>query len=327
MSYYTGSAANLTAVLTALTTACETEGWTWSGGILSKADPGIYVRFDATTALGSYTPLRMWGQTALSTNETQSYVCCALPIRSVEVTYPVIYHIFVFSSEVFMVINYSDKFQWLAFGQSDQPGLDSTGNWISATCGFLHYTYNIWRYPDQGINMTNPPSSQSYGDKTVCPGLGWTGYGYWPYTSGGSMKGMQVNTWVATGLDPTEDADFTPWTCSVYNSSGGNQNITGINYNSELFLTQPNAFNNEGILLPIKVIKKRPSSKFSQILQVQNARHIRVDNYASTEVISLGTDQWMIFPWYCKNTTTRNGGTNIAHTGTFGWAIKYEPVT
>jgi hypothetical protein len=33
----------------------------------------------------------------------------------------------------------------------------------------------------------------------------------------------------------------------------------------------------------------------------------------------------MIFPWYRKYSATRDGGTNIDHTGTFGWAIKYEP--
>ena len=125
MAYYTGSAANVAAVLTALTNACEAEGWTWTSGtgMLSIADPGIFVRLDAATAVGAYTPLRLWGRTYIDSGETPQFVSLNVPVQGTAPTYPVTYHIFVFTSEVFMVINYSDKFQWLAFGQSDQPGL------------------------------------------------------------------------------------------------------------------------------------------------------------------------------------------------------------
>ena len=325
MAYYTGSAANLAAVLSALTTACETEGWTWSGGVLSKADPGIFVRFDASTAHGSYTPLRMWGRSAIDSGEMgitgHEYVCMGIPIKYVEVTYPVTYHAFVFTDEVFFVINYSDKYQWLAFGQSDQGGLNGTGNWVSATSGYLQYTYSTWRYPDQGVNIGLPVASQDYGVKSVCPAIGWSYLGYKDYTSGSSAGQTHVNTWVDAGFDATDD--FYPWTNSIAINTTGN--ITGIGHISELISTQPNAFNNEGVLLPIKVIKKRPESKYSQVLQVQNARHIRIDNYSNGEIIQLGTDYWKVFPWYCKNTSVRSGGSNsLAHSGTFGWAIKYE---
>ena len=325
MAYYTGSAANLTAVLTGLTAACEAEGWTWSGGILSKADPGIFVRLAITPAQGDYTILRAWGRSAVDSGEMgltgNEYVSMCLPIKGVDVSYPVTYHAFVFSSEVFFIINYSDKFQWLAFGQSDQGGLGGTGNWVAATCGYLPYPYSSWIYPTKGVDMVIPSTVFTNG-LAVCPAIGWNHLGNGGYDSGNNTRQFYVNTWINDGLDATDA--FYPWTNSVVTGVTCS-NITGIGYISELLNTQPNNFNNEGVMLPIKVFKKRAESKFSQILQVQNARHIRVDNYASTEVISLGTDQWMIFPWYCKNTATRDGGPDISHTGTFGWAIKYEP--
>ena len=325
MAYYTGSAANLTAVLSALTTACETEGWTWSGGVLSKADPGIFVRLAITPAQGSYTILRAWGRSAIGGGEMgvtgYEYVSMCVPIKSVEVTYPVTYHAFVFADEVFFIINYSDKYQWLAFGQSNQGGLGGTGNWVAATYGYLPYTYNTWRYPTGGVDIGLPVSLPSSGDLWCCPAFGWSIYGKAPYSAGGNYQHAHVNVWVDAGFDATDY--YYPWTNSVA-LEGTNSNITGIGYQTELLATQPNAFNNEGVLLPIKVIKKRPESKFSQVLQVQNARHIRVDNYAPGEIIQLGTDYWMIFPWYCKNTAERNGGKALGHSGTFGWAIKYE---
>jgi len=329
MAYYTGSAANLAAVLSALTTACVAEGWTWSDNILSKADPGIFVRFAITPAQGSYTILRAWGRSAIDSGEMgvtgYEYVSMCVPIKSVEVTYPVTYHAFVFTDEVFFIINYSDKYQWLAFGQSNQGGLSGTGNWVAATYGYLPYTYSTWRYPTGGVDIGLPVSQPSSGDMWCCPAFGWSPYANAPYNSGGNYNQAHVNTWVDTGLDATDY--FYPWTSNSITSGYSPGNLSGIIYNAELISTQPNAFNNEGVLVPIKVFKKRAESKYSQILQVQNARHIRVDNYSSGEIIQLGTDQWMVFPWYRKSTTARDGGINVDHTGTFGWAIKYEPAT
>ena len=321
MAYHTGSAANVAAVLTALTNACVDEGWTWSGGILSKADPGIFVRLDAATALGSCTPLRMWARSTIDGSDSPQYVSMGIPIRGTAVTYPVIYHIFVFTDEVFMVIQYSDKYQWLAFGQSDQPGLGGTGNWISATCGAIQLKVGVYYYPSDGVYMLNTGlNSQTY-EYTICPGLGWSLKGIVELGKTASWS-LLTNLWVDVGLDSGDDTH--PWMYTMTNNSIAE---VGIRHLVELIATQPNAFNNEGILLPIKIIKVRASSKFSQVLQVQNARNLRIDNYTSEEIIQLGMDQWMVFPWYRKSTTVRDGGIKVDHTGTFGWAIKYEPVT
>ena len=316
MAYYTGNAANVAAVLTALTDACEAEDWTWSGGILSKADPGIFVRLDAATTVSGYTPLRLWGQTYIDSGETPQYVSMNVPIKAVNVTYPVTYHIFVFASEVFMVINYSDKFQWLAFGQSDQPGLGSSGNWVAATAGNTYWS----AYPNYGvdININGEGLGGAYNGDQACvvPAIFWADLFGQPITY--RFYACSASWYLDAGL---EAGTYTPW--MEPKDAASNKALV------QILATQPNNFNNEGVLIPIKVFQKRSSSKFSQVLQVQNARHIRVDNYTPTEIIALGTDQWMVFPWYCKSTTDRDGylsGT-LSHSGTFGWAIKYEPAT
>ena len=320
MAYYTGNAANVAAVLTALTNACEAEGWTWSGGILSKADPGIFVRLDAATALGGQTPLRLWGRTYIDSGETPQFVSMNVPVMGTAPTYPVTYHVFVFASEVFLVINYSDKFQWLAFGQSNQPGLGSSGNWVAATCGYAESTARVWSVTngvDINLNGGNLGCAYNAGTQKIVPAMFWA-----------DLQNMEIdyaacntsaNWYLDAGL---EAGTYRPW---MQPKDAASQK-----YVCELLATQPNAFNNEGVLIPIKVFQKRSSSKFSQVLQVQNARHIRVDNYTPTEVIALGTDQWMVFPWYLKNSVSRSSCSGIdtpPHSGTFGWAIKYEPVT
>jgi len=320
MAYYTGSAANVAAVLTALTNACVAEGWTWSGGILSKADPGIFVRLDAATAVGAYTPLRLWGRTYIDSGETPQFVSLNVPVQGTAPTYPVTYHIFVFTSEVFMVINYSDKFQWLAFGQSSQPGLGSSGNWVAATCGYNNGGSDGWSTVfgcSLNLNGGNLGAGYYSDQRTIVPAM------FWADLSNQEIDNRANNTGANWYLDAgLEAGTYTPW---MQPRDGASQK-----YLTQLLGTQPNAFNNEGVLIPIKVFQNRSSSKFSQVLQVQNARHIRVDNYTPTEVIALGTDQWMVFPWYLKNSVSRSSCSALdtpPHSGTFGWAIKYEPAT
>ena len=55
-----------------------------------------------------------------------------------------------------------------------------------------------------------------------------------------------------------------------------------------------------------------------------HCRFLRIDNYQPGDIIPLGPDRWKVAPWYRKNTAQRDGGSNIQHTGTFGWAIRYD---
>ncbi len=321
MSYYTGNAADAAAVITAIVNSCVAEGWDWTDSILSHTPSGatypVSVKFSSATVSG-VAPVRLWCKNS-SDAWCPYYVTMCVPVKSVSVTYPVTYHIFVFDAEVFAVVNYSDKYQWLAFGQSDQPGLGGSGNWMAATMG--HLNSSSPDYPTGGVNLaiTQTGLNHSY-DLVICPALGWSNKGRTTNTTADWQ--LVTNFWMDSGL---ESSDFHhPW---MYTAGAlGNQDTgqPGNRWVVPLLLTQPNAFNNEGVLLPIKVFQWRPSYKSSQVLQVQSARQLRVTNYASGELIQLGTDQWMVFPWYRKNSAEPDAGNLKDHTGTFGWAIKYE---
>ena len=94
-----------------------------------------------------------------------------------------------------------------------------------------------------------------------------------------------------------------------------------------LFLN-PSAWNSEASLLPIRIVKERPSYKSSLILDCENARHFRIDNMAPGDILTLGSDKWKVFPWYRKNSSVPTSNmappTNYNHTACLGWAIRYE---
>ncbi len=101
-------------------------------------------------------------------------------------------------------------------------------------------------------------------------------------------------------------------------------NVQAVRLIQPLISRQPSAFSSEAIFLPIQIAVPRASNKTSIVADVKNARYLRIDNYEPGQILTLGNDKWMVFPFHRKNITARNGGDYIDHTGTFGWVIRYE---
>jgi len=295
MGYYTGSAADIAAVRTALVNACVAEGWTWDSGNEVLWKNTMFVRIQAISA-GADTRLELLGRTALGSGDAPAVVSMA-KMCSVAIAFPVAYFAFVFDKEVFFIINYSDMYQWCAFGQSGQAGLPGTGNWVAATRGVSSTVQTIRISPSGGGGTT-----------CVTPALFWNH----AYENTGSR-----NAWVHTNIEPSY-----PWYLTL--NGAAYYMLSSAWAITELIQTQPNVFNNESVLLPVRAYKMRAENKVSQILEIENARHVRIDNYEPQDVIQLGSDKWKVFPYYKKNASVRDGGLNVDHTGTFGWAIRYE---
>ena len=310
MAYTTGSAADMAAVKTALVNACTGDGWieeTDADGHTVLSKDGCFVQI-RVIAISEGDCLAILGKTGLNEGAAP-FPNHIGPVKyddntRAAISYPVAYHIFTFSSpaEAFLVIGYEDKFQWLSFGQSDQAGLLGTGNWVAGFMG---------GFGSHGSIRMSMNSSGSDGSTwAYMPGM-FCRYGYRGYS-------IIANQMLHSGFTEAH-----PWSLSM-DSMTTSRNIVGWGYVSGLLNTQPNNFNNESVLLPIRAYKERPEDKQSQVLEVRNARHVRVDHYADGEIIQLGDDKWMVFPYHRKNVSERNGGDRIEHTGTFGWAIRYE---
>lgn len=286
MAYTTGSASTFAALKTALVDACVAAGWTWDLGnsVLYKGTNYLYV---TTPALTGGSALGILGRTALTTGGGPN-ACHIGPILQTALVFPVTYHAFTFANEVYFVISSGDEYQWLAFGESQQPGLLGTGMFYSGSMG-SNSTTQVFM------------DSDNFASNYSCPGLFW-----------------QANMTNSVGKNHFvhNDIDGGGW------ESGSS--VSGVKYATELIKTQPNSYNMESVLIPVKAFMARLDSKHSQTIECFNARHIINTHYQNEEIITLGIDKWMVFPCFKKDVAYNSSSAVATSSGVYGMAIRYE---
>lgn len=308
MSYYSGTAATLGGLRTALLGHAQTDGWVLTGDVLSKA--GVYFQIGITgVVIGEVFFERnitcLGCESDVVANPAPHVVMMGriffrsgYPTR--EITFPCNYEVFGFAQELYLVANYDvDSYQWMAFGKTSVPGIPGQGGWCGASIG-------------SGIAGSNAADAVNI---YATDGGGWCGCPALFY----SISAATTTAWnyhVNSGLDGHG------W--SHVNSATPSYNVMGINNVAPIYGMQPSAWNSETTLLPMRCYKERGSYKTSLSADLDNARHLRIDNLAPADILTIGSDKWKVFPWYRKDSSARNGGADINHTGTFGWAIRYE---
>lgn len=283
MAYYSGAANDLEALRQAIFTVCTGEGWTLAGDVLHKN--GLYARLQVVSS-----SLRLLGGTGIDgssnlTGAAPNYV----QIGALGISYPLTYELFLFESEVYVVLNYSvDRYQWCAWGKTTVQGAGGSGMWFGAS-----QSSNLRDSVALGVGT----GSTAY----PCAALFW-------YSSSGSA--VQC-VYIHHGLDGGG------W--------GSGSSLVGASHSAnDLLKLLPNIWNSEAVLVPGRLLLSRPSNKYSLVAEAEHFRHTRIDNYAPGEIITIGSDRWKILPWFRKDAANRDAGSNILHSGTFGWAIRYE---
>jgi hypothetical protein len=321
MPFYNGIANSFADLRAALFSACVNEGWVQEDGdTISK---GVaYVRAtinnssDSTLGPG----IIMQGGTGLNDGDlvlpstTRPRFGRPHPTIGVE-SWPMTYNIFIFNNpdEVFVVANFNvECYWWMAFGVSDNPGLPGTGLWLGATS----------RTGGGGGSGGGLAISSSGGGSQSTSSYS-SGALFWQTRSDATIPSRTNNCTIQHSLNGRD------WAGNV--NAFGSTVIATDAFNailpvSNLLDTQPNTYNAEAVLLPIHAFVWQSSQKSTPVVEVRNARYLRVDNYVPGQILTLGGDRWVIYPWYKKNSDNRNGGDGIDHSGTFGWAIKYDGV-
>lgn len=234
--------------------------------------------------------LRLTGGTGVDgSNNLTGAASSSVHVGGLGIVFPATYEIFGFASEIYVVINYAvDRYQWCAWGKSSVAGVGGSGMWLSATHANSLSTLLAAR-PESG--------SLSYSSGAL----------FWYSRTGPRTASTHIHKAI----------DGVGW-------ASGTDLFGATDAARPLIKILPNSWNSEAVLIPARLYLGRASSKYSLVAEAENARHTRIDNYSPGQIVTIGSDRWKILPWYRKEITERDGGLGAIHTGTLGWAIRYE---
>lgn len=287
MAYVTGIANDLGALLTSIRNACVANGWTLSGDVLHKGD--IYIR---TQQVGN--TLTFLGGTGIDeSNDLTGSGPAVVRMRQFgqAFTFPMTYevHINTDPDEVYVIVNYAVNFyQWAAWGISDVADLPGSGVWYAAS---------------QAASDSSSISVFANVSTANAPNIA-------PTLLGLSSPSGKQNGFIHHGLDGGG------W-------NGSNGPVISWLAAQPMHGMLPNQWNSETILLPISAWIPRTGNKVSLVADLKHARYCRINFHDPGQIISLGSDQWKLYPWYAKDASTPNGAADAQHTGTFGLAVRY----
>jgi hypothetical protein len=300
MAYATSSCASITALVTFIRNTATANGWTLSGQVLHKG--ACYVRVWDVDG----TNVGIQGGTGIDGSNNLTGACATAAylgtIAGIAIAYPLTaeMHINTSPDEVFVVINYATSYYSLmAWGLSDVPGLTGTGVWYHANRtggqGFREYHTSLAGIDivsNFGAHVDGTPLFMAYGT-----------------TEAGGTNNSFIH----------HDVDGGGWT----DYSAGNW-PSSFRYVYPLNAYQPNAWNGETVLLPYPVYMARTSgNKQTLVADFKHIRHCRIDYHQPGEIITLGPDDWKIYPWFNKSTVNRDGGASLNHSGTLAYALRY----
>lgn len=312
MAYYTGTVADYKQLLDILSARCVDHGWTWTNGILSKgkaflkifvSDASQSVSIDPGSGIVIQGGTGQAGESLINPSIQRGRLGRPGPINNYKaVTWPAIYHLHIAQNpdEVFLILNFDILYHyWLAFGVSDVAGLSGTGLWFHGfSAGYAgQYSYG-------GFSMSTTSGSID-SDSVTTSGFLCARTNY---------SADRSSLAIHTGLDGID------W--YGYASAQSVGSFSAWESLAPLPEHSPSSWNQDAALLPIHGYVGRSEYKRSCALMVRNARYIRVDNYEVGDTITLGSDVWSVYPFYCKNASVRDGGNGVDHSGTFGWAIR-----
>lgn len=313
MAYQTGSANSLADIQNVIQTFLTANGWTWNSGSSIIYKDQMFVKFIApadnrvlfqgTTALsgGVNTPRNVgMGRLIDPSNITA------------DLTFPCTYFAFLSDDEFYFIVNYDVvRYQFIAWGNGHiNTGVNASGMFITGSTNELNPAAG-YSGLGCGIDMGltgNSGNMPLYGYRSAAP--------FWDHVQGtGSSNYMDGrNSFVRSDLGTPN------WSLSIYD--GSYYQMPGIRYLSDLLGVIPNVWNGESPLLPFRAYRRLAETKISLVADMKNARHCRIDNFNDQEIITIGSDQWQIFPFHKRSMTSRNAGYLIDHTGTFGWALR-----
>lgn len=307
MAYVSGTASTFAALLAGLQSACTANGWTLDGNVLHKGScfveaivvpqdfPCLRVQSGTGVAGGVLTGRSDIGGAQLgasASNDTAYY--STIPI-DVPFVFPLSYEVHIHSApdEVYLIVNYATRFyQFVAFGQSAQPGLSGSGNWYAGTDIASNRAVSATSIAaiggsaevgliNGGLGMCRNDLTDGYSDCAACHHALDTGPSAW------RIEG----TW---------------------------RDWYDLNANT------PSAFNSEAVLIPVRMYANRPSGFVSVVAELAHARFVNIGALDDQQIITLGADRWKVYPWWARGAVYDAIGYSGNYSGLNGHALRYD---
>ena len=116
------------------------------------------------------------------------------------------------------------------------------------------------------------------------------------------------------------EVDGFKWLTCAKNPQRNFRLVRGMSFwHKSLIDHSPSAFNGLSTLIPIHLFAERDEGFFSPIGEVGHVRYLNIKPYIPGQIIQLGSDQWMVFPFHHKGfmSSPRYDGT-----GNLGYAVR-----
>lgn len=301
MAYQTGTVTSISDLKTTIETFCTTNGWTKTGTVLHKGNSYVQltVNTDNLEILGG-TGQSGGSLTGAATNPARLNGYLAT------ITYPASYFLFAHATPdtVVCVLNHDAVYYpWLAFGEVTKHGVFTGGNWFGAIAASAGIKDNRKFTVIDGYSwVTGVP--QTLHQPSIAPW--WKTYDNDITKTAGNCQiycNLDSNTWVSNS--DHEDG-------AVYSAPGL----------SPLVQHSRSLWNEQAVLIPPILLMKRPSGFRSAIGMPGHFRFCRVDNYSPGDIVTIGVDKWMLFPFYKKDLDDTPPYSD--NSGPYGWAISYD---
>lgn len=312
MAYQTGTVADLQALITVIETFCTSNGWTKVTGTsedtLTRGTMYAQLRY----ATNTQNHIQLWTGDSLDGSNDLVNPRDAATLwttwANISLPNPFTYHLFMSANQnnFFCIINYNTSYiRHMGWGTLDKYGTYTGGEYYTAANGG---SVNAGTSDFLEFDFRSDVES---------------GWGICPFI---------VNRLIRTCYIRCDVNGVDTWLQNYKNWNGGgdteNRLVTAHSVTAYLSRGALNQWTSDVTLVPYIVAALRDANDLSIIGQVPQLRSTRCDNFNIADIITLGSDQWMIFPWYFKSFTDPNGNNkvvNVPHSGLHAFAIRYEP--
>ena len=221
------------------------------------------------------------------------------------ITWPATYWLFAHSSpdDIVCVLRYQpSRYLYFTVGQLLKYGTYTGGEYYAASSE-----------PVTPLSIGNSRSVQTEGDgnNSNFAGLFWR-------RSKGPDDQLAVPDVLHAEIDSATWGGPTAGASSFALPSGSQFLASASNHTFPLQNRGINTFNGLMTLLPIEVFALRPDAHYSPLGRVEHLRYANVLNHNAADIIDIGGQKWMLFPW------TEKGGPGDSGTIHYGYAVKYD---